>query len=348
MTAVFMRALKKTHKSPRGTGRKEKAMTTAAESKVLTEVGPGTPMTERGEFRKTDIGPHWLDRNAYPFRSRFLETPQGRQHYIDEGEGEPILFVHGNPTWSFEHRRLISHLSKRYRCVALDHIGFGLSDKPPTASYLPQMHSENLARLIEHLELDGITLVVHDWGGPISMAYAVEHPERIARVIAYNSWFWSVRGLKGFEQFSAFMGGPIGRFLCRNFNFLPRVAMKFFVGNKGSLTADVQRHFTSIHTTRNSRKGTWVFPGAIIGQSDWLEGIWRKRDRLAHVPLLLMWGMKDREFNAAQLNRWESAFPNHETHRFEDVGHFVPEESEERALPLVDAFLDRHSTSDRD
>jgi pimeloyl-ACP methyl ester carboxylesterase len=290
----------------------------------------------------TDSDPGWLDRDAYPFRSHFLETPQGRLHYVDEGEGDPILFVHGNPTWSFEHRRLISHLSRRYRCIAPDHIGFGLSDKPPAATYLPQMHAANFALLIERLGLDRITLVVHDWGGPISMAYAVEHPERVARIIAYNSWFWSVRGVKAFEQFSAFMGGPIGRLLCRNFNFFPRVVMKFAVGDKRSLPPHVHRQFTSVHRTRASRKGTWVFPSAIIGQSDWLETMWHRRERIADVPLLLLWGMKDVAMDGVQLARWESTFPNHETHRFNDVGHFVPEELGERAFPIVERFLDRH------
>src|SRR6186713_1760294 len=88
--------------------------------------------------------PEWVDRQAYPFTSRWLEMQWGRMHYLDEGTGEVLIFVHGNPSWSFEFRRLISYFSANYRCIALDHLGFGLSDKPPHASYLPQFHAANL------------------------------------------------------------------------------------------------------------------------------------------------------------------------------------------------------------
>jgi len=172
--------------------------------------------------------------------------------------------------------------------------------------------------------------------------------ERITRIIAYNSWFWSLRGVKVFEQFSAFMGGPMGRFLCRNFNFFPRVMMRVAVGDKRSLPQHVHRQFTRVHRTRASRTGTWVFPKAIIGESDWLEGIWRQRECIAHLPLLLLWGMKDLGMDAEQLGSWETAFPIHETHRFDDIGHFAPEELGERAFPIVDAFLDRDQCYEMD
>ena len=289
--------------------------------------------------------PAWLDREAWPFAPRTFVTPHGRLHYVDEGRGEPVLFVHGNPTWGFEHRRLIAHLSRTHRCIAVDHLGFGLSDKPADASYLPQLHAANLAALIEHLALDDITLVVHDWGGPIALACALERPHRIRRVVVCNSWFWSVEGVKTFERFSALMGGPIGRFLCRRFNFFVRRMMPLAVGDREALPPAVHAQFTSVHDTPDSRKGTWVFPGAIIGQSDWLEGLWERRRAIAHLPVLLLWGMRDTAFDAVQLARWEEAFADHETHRFEGVGHFVPEELGERAVPIVDAFVARTSRS---
>jgi haloalkane dehalogenase len=111
----------------------------------------------------------WLDRGEYPFRSRYVKTQYGDIHYVDEGAGKVVLFVHGNPTWSFMYRHLIQGLSEHYRCVAPDHIGFGLSDKPRDAAYLPQFHAENLTAFIETLGLKDITLVIHDWGGPIGM-----------------------------------------------------------------------------------------------------------------------------------------------------------------------------------
>jgi haloalkane dehalogenase len=123
----------------------------------------------------------WVDRNEYPFRSHYLSTEHGDLHYVDEGSGEVILFVHGNPTWSFMYRHLIKGLSAGFRCVAPDHIGFGLSDKPFDVSYLPQFHAENLERFIDRRGLKDITLVIHDWGGAIGMSYALNHPENVKR-----------------------------------------------------------------------------------------------------------------------------------------------------------------------
>jgi haloalkane dehalogenase len=286
--------------------------------------------------------PAWLDRASYPFQSKFFKTLHGDMHYVDEGIGEVILFVHGNPTWSFEHRRLIEHLRTQFRCIALDHIGFGLSDKPYDASYLPQFHAENLANFIEHLGLQNITFVIHDWGGPISMSYALDHPNNIKRIIVYNSWFWSLRGMKIFENFSSFVGGPIGRFLCRNFNFFPSVLLPGSVGDRKKLSRSLHQHFTSPFPTPHSRKGTWVFPGAIIGQSEWLEILWAKREALKHIPILLLWGLKDAAFTRDILMRWESAFPNHTTLVFPEIGHFAPEEIGQAAFPPVDAFLKAH------
>ena len=285
------------------------------------------------------LTPEWLDQTSYPFQSRFFKTLHGEMHYIDEGSGDAVLFVHGNPTWSFEHRRLIKHLRTKFRCIALDHLGFGLSDKPDDASYLPQFHAQNLAHFIEALNLKNITFVVHDWGGPISMSYALDHPGNVKRIIAYNSWFWSVRGSKTFEKFSGFMGGPVGRFLCRNFNFFPRVLLPGSVGDKKKLSRSAHRHFINAFPTPQSRKGTWVFPGAIIGQSEWLETLWAKRKALENIPILLLWGLKDVAFTQELLVRWESAFPNHTTLKFPNVGHFAPEEMGEDAIPAVDAFF---------
>lgn len=118
----------------------------------------------------------WIDRNEYPFASHYFQTSAGKLHYVDEGEGPPIVMLHGNPTWSFLYRNLIKQLSSRYRCIAPDYLGFGLSDKPFDWNYRPEEHAKNLAALIEHLGLKEVTLVVNDWGGPIGMHYAVTHP----------------------------------------------------------------------------------------------------------------------------------------------------------------------------
>src|SRR6185437_9468981 len=136
----------------------------------------------------------WVDRRSYPIQSRSLEVDGGRMHFVDEGEGRPLVLVHGTPTWSFLFRHLIADLSRDHRVIALDHIGFGLSEKPERWGYRPADHAKNLAMLIDRLGLKDITLVVHDFGGPIGLSYAVEHPENVSALVLFNTWMWSLAG----------------------------------------------------------------------------------------------------------------------------------------------------------
>lgn len=187
--------------------------------------------------------PDWLDRAQYPFQSRFFEVPSGKMHYVDEGQGEVILFVHGNPTWSFIFRHLIAGLKDRYRCIALDHIGFGLSDKPAKAAYTPQFHAQNLERFINGLGLKDITLALHDWGGAIGMAYAQRHPQNVTKIIAFNNSFWSVKGVKAAERFSNIVGGPIGWVACHLFNAFPRFVIPAVFGDRSRLPKAIHRQY---------------------------------------------------------------------------------------------------------
>ena len=138
--------------------------------------------------------PAWLDTTAYPFAHHYAALPAGRMHYVDEGRGEPILFVHGTPTWSFEFRHLIRALCPTHRCLAPDHLGFGLSERPDGFGYRPDDHAANLEAFVEQLQLDRFTLVVHDFGGPIGLPLALRRPERVRRLVVLNSWMWSFDG----------------------------------------------------------------------------------------------------------------------------------------------------------
>lgn len=291
---------------------------------------------------------HWLDRNEYPFTSRYLDTKHGRVHYVDEGQGDPVVFVHGNPTWSFMFRKLISGLSSEFRCVAIDHLGFGLSDKPPHAPYGPRLHAENLTHLIRHLGLERITLVLHDWGGPIGMEYAVDYPESIARLVIFNTHCWSLKGIPGAERFSAFVGGPIGRWLCRRLNAFPRFIMPFMYAGTGRMSPEVHRHYLAPLPDADSRNGTWAFAKAIIGESDWKESTWSLRGALAHHPVRIFWGLKDPVGTQEKLDKWTSAFPRHEVSVYSDIGHFVPEQLGELAVEPIRAFLKHPLETDLD
>jgi len=291
--------------------------------------------------RKTamKMGHDWINRELYPFRSRYFETAAGKLHYIDEGEGDPIVMVHGNPTWSFLYRDLIRGLSSQYRCIAMDHIGFGLSDKPRDFSYLPQEHAKHVASLIEHLKLKKITLVVQDWGGPIALSYALDKPKNVAKLIVMNTWMWPVHGDPHYERFSGFMGGPVGRFLIRRFNFFVNVVMKQAYGDKTLLTPEIHDHYRTPLAASVDRTGCLVFPKQIIASSGWLSDLWNRRDAIRKIPALILWGMKDIAFRETELVRWESLFSNANTIRFPDTGHYVQEEKHEELLEPIRRFL---------
>jgi haloalkane dehalogenase len=283
--------------------------------------------------------PNWLNETEYPFKSNFIDLDMGKMHYIDEGEGGPIVMIHGNPTWSYLYRHLIKGLSEKYRCIAMDHIGFGLSDKPESWSYKPEDHARNLEILLEKLNLKSITLVGQDWGGPIGLSYAVNNPEKVKSLVIMNTWMWSAKGDPHFEKFSGFMGGTVGRFLIKNFNFFASTVMKKAYGNVRKLTPEIHDHYKKALPTKMSRKGSWVFPKEIIGSTEWVNSLWEKRDAIKDKPTKLIWGMKDIAFRENELKKWEELFSNSSTIRLEHVGHYVQEEMGAELCPVIEDFL---------
>jgi haloalkane dehalogenase len=281
----------------------------------------------------------WLDRTDYPFASHHFQSSAGRLHYVDEGSGEPVVMVHGNPTWSYLYRKQIKQLSPRYRCVAPDHIGFGLSDKPKDWSYLPSAHAANFAALIEELGLKKITLVVQDWGGPIGLSYAVDHPDNVARLVIINTWAWPVNRDPYYIGFSGFMGGPMGRFLIRRYNFFARSVLYQAFGDKSKLSPSAHQHYLRPLATPDERTGSHIFPKEIIGSTPWLAQIWDKIGVLSDKPVLIVWGMKDIAFREKELLHWQRTFPQAQTVRLATVGHFAQEEAPTELGDAVEIFL---------
>jgi len=281
----------------------------------------------------------WLDRNEYPFEPRYLDLEPGRMHYLDEGGGDPVVMVHGNPAWFFLYRNLIKGLLPEYRCVAMDHIGFGLSDKPLDWHYSPEGHAENLASLIHELGLTDITLVVQDWGGPIGLSYAVRNPERVKALIILNTWMWPVNNDWYYVLFSRFMGGVMGRFLIRRVNFFVRVIMPMAYGERMKLTGDIHRHFLMPLRKPQERKGCWVMPRQILGSKEWLGELWRERTAICGKPALIVWGMRDIAFRKKELKVWLEAFPAARVRCLEGAGHYVQEEGAVELNQAAKSFL---------
>lgn len=284
----------------------------------------------------------WIDPTLYPYTAKAFSVEAGIMRYLDEGAGQPIVMVHGNPVWSFVYRKLVAGLADHYRCVVPDHIGFGQSDKPADWSYLPQDHAANLTALLNALALDDITLVVQDWGGPIGLSFAVNHPERVKRLVILNTWLWDVSDDWYYQGFSGFMGGPVGRFLCRRFNFFTRSVVARAYGDRAKLTREIHQHYLKAHPTPASRKGTHVFPRQIIKASPWLADLWERREAIASKPTMLAWGMKDIAFREKELQRWQTLFPAAQVTRFPTAGHYVQDEEGEAIAPLIRAFMTQY------
>jgi haloalkane dehalogenase len=283
----------------------------------------------------------WVNRTEYPFQSHYFAADMGRMHYVDEGQGRPILMVHGTPTWSFLYRDLIKGLSKSHRVIAMDHIGFGLSDKPEGWTYRPEDHARNLAALVRHLGLEDFTLVVHDFGGPIGLAYALEHPEDVRDLVLFNTWMWPLEDNPGAVRGSKLMGGAMGRFLYRRLNLSPKQLIPAAMGDRSTLTKEAHRHYIDAFPRPEDRPAPWVFARELIGSSGWYDSLWQRRARIQEKPALLLWGMKDPTFGPEYLERWKQVLPRAVSREFPDAGHFVQEEEGERLVPVIERFLTR-------
>ena len=281
--------------------------------------------------------PDWVDPVRFPFASHGFTTPVGRMHYVDEGSGPPVVMLHGNPTWSFLYRHLIDALAPDYRCVAPDYIGLGLSDKPADWSYRPPEHAAHVEALITKLGLDDITLVVHDWGGPIGLSYALRHPENVRRLIVTNTWMGPLDGDPWIALFSRVMGGPLGRVLIERFNAFARLVLPMAFADRRRLDPMAFRHYLK-PLADAPRTGSWVFPRALLGETEWLRALASRRDRLADKPALIAWGMRDPAFRPHYLRQWQSLFSDATVHRL-PVGHYVAEEAGADLAPLVRDFL---------
>jgi haloalkane dehalogenase len=283
--------------------------------------------------------PGWLDRAAFPFAARWREIEGHRMHLVDEGSGPPVLFVHGTPSWSWEWRHLVAGLRDGHRCVAPDALGFGLSDKPTEGLRLAD-HSRRLGLLADQLGLEHVHLVVHDFGGPIGLRWAAEHPDRVASITVLNSFLGSPRALPKLWWLGRLLDGAFGRWLYLACNASPRWVAPSAWADRRKLTPAIQRHYMSPFPDAASRHGPWTIVGEITKADPWLAESGRLvAQRLGGHRALLLWGLADPAFGAGALATVRAALPGARWEGLAGVGHFPQEEAPGEVLAALRSHL---------
>jgi cis-3-alkyl-4-acyloxetan-2-one decarboxylase len=281
---------------------------------------------------------------TFAFEQNYLDARDCRLHYVDEGprDGAPLLFLHGNPTWSYLWRHPIAELSgKGHRCVALDHMGFGRSSKPPHLSaYSLRRHVENAIALIEALDLRDVTLVAHDWGGPIGLGAMVEHPERLSRLVLLNTWAW---------ELPSFLPPFLREFRSEGLGEILILGGNLFVESMPSAMARREPNPVMMEAYRSPFPDYWSRAGMLAFHR---EIPLTERDRSAPLmaaiqqrlpsldaPVLLVWGMRDPVFQPPFLEQWRELYPRAETVELPRCSHFVVEDDPAGVTGAIERFL---------
>lgn len=270
-----------------------------------------------------------------------VRTAAGRIVYTDVGEGRPLVFLHGNPTSAHLYRHLINGLSDEYRCVAPDYLGFGRSEAPSSFSYRPPAHATGIERLLRELDLDQVTLVLHDWGGPIGFSYALRYPNTVERLVLMNTWAWPLDDRPLIRVFSGLLDTPVGRAAVVKGNAFARIVMPLTIESCPPACSPAWLSTYRQHlNTPERRFACWMFARSLLRERAWLRALWTHRTRLKETPTLLYWGMEDPAFGRdATIERWQSLFPHAVVHRDRNSGHYVPEERGSELIAPVRDFL---------
>lgn len=283
--------------------------------------------------------PAWVTQELFPFESRFVTVGGHTIHYIDEGKGETILFLHGNPAWSFLFRKVIARLKGQFRCISLDYPGFGLSHAAPGYDFLPLSHAQVVSAFIGQLGLKQIMLAVSDWGGPIGLSVAAADPENISGLIIGNTFAWPVNDDLHFIWFSRFFGGSLGKILVRKFNAFVNMLLPMVV-RQAKLSPEEKNAYRLPFPTAESRMPTHIFPREILASREFLNQLNGALEKLKDKPTLFLWGEKDIAFRRQELEKFQGYFPVSKTRLLPKAGHFIWEDApEEIAAAIGDLFL---------
>ncbi len=288
---------------------------------------------------------------TFPFAPHYLDLDGWSMHFVDEGAGEPVLLLHGDPTWGYLYRRFIPVLAKGYRCIVPDHMGMGKSGVPAQPfPYRLRHHIANLDALVLRLDLRNITLVAHDWGGPVGLGVAVRHPTRIRRLVLMNTW-----------AFAPWPGGPLPRllqiirsdrgekFVLEKNGYLEPALLGTTL-HPENLTPTIMGAYRAPFPTPESRRALlcWSRDIAVAETDDSYPDIKRIETGLAafrHTTTLLVWGMQDPVLTPAVLKMWQGVFPQATTCEIADASHFLQEDATDQVVDCITRFLQRETSS---
>nr|WP_067690839.1 alpha/beta fold hydrolase [Nocardia jejuensis] len=280
------------------------------------------------------VRPSWVDDTLFPFDSRFVDIDGHTVHFVDEGSGPTLLFLHGNPTWSFLWREVITALREDFRCVALDYPGFGLSTPKTGYRYLPEEHAEVVSGFVDALALEGVTLVGQDWGGLIGLAVAQRRPGVFARFVLANTWAWPVNGVLHFEAFGHIIGNPASRFLVRQFNLLVNAFIPTGHRRRKPTEAEMD-HYRRALNTAERRQASAVLPGRVLASREFFTEVEAKLPDIAHLSTLIVWGDADIAFRPQERERLEATFTDHTTVIVEGAGTYVESDAPEEFITAI-------------
>lgn len=295
--------------------------------------------------------PAELWRTEYPFHSHYFDLGGPRLHYVDEqssaAHSGPVLMVHGNPTWSFYYRRLISQLSTQHRVVAVDNLGCGLSDKPNQHDYCLQNHIDNLCLLIDHLDLKNVTLMAHDWGGAIGLGALLARKSRFKNIILFNTGAFPPPFIP--FRIRVCRWPIVGKIGVQGFNLFARAATVMATERKGGLPKLVADGLLHPYDSWRNRVAIYQFVRDIPlspRHRTWtlLDQIEHRLVELADWPSLLIWGMKDWCFRPECLRRLQRHWPRAFVHEVADAGHYVVEDAADLVQQKVAEFLKAHQS----
>jgi len=278
----------------------------------------------------------------YPFESHYIVIDNYRLHYLDEGEGPVITMLHGNPTWSFYFRYLVTHLAKKFRVIVPDHIGCGYSDKPQKYHYTLTNHINNLCSLLTSLDITSTSLVVHDWGGAIGMGYATRFPECIEKIVLLNTA--AFRSHRMPLRIRLCRIPIIGEFIVRGLNGFAWPAT--FMAVEKPLAKDISRSYIQPYNNWSNRIAIHRFVQDIplTPQHQSYQVLKTIEDKLEllkkmRIPMLIVWGGKDFCFNDHFYHEWKIRFPDAQSVYLEDAGHYILEDGHGRVEPIIEAFF---------